>query len=135
MSASKKLIFPAAAAIVAIGAGGWYALRFADRDDESLHVSGNIEAVEVAISFKIPGHVDKRYVDEGEPVKEGQPVAQLETADLQADAALRRAELQAAQAALAELLAGSRPDEIAAAEALRSISVRRCASAPTAAIS
>ena len=36
MTASKKLIFPAAAAIVAIGAGGWYALHFADRDDESL---------------------------------------------------------------------------------------------------
>ena len=26
MTASKKLIFPAAAAIVVIGAGGWYAL-------------------------------------------------------------------------------------------------------------
>ena len=48
---------------------------------------------------------------------EGKPVAQLETADLQADLALRRAELHAAEAALAELLAGSRPDEIAAAEA------------------
>ena len=115
MTASKKLIFPVAAAIVAIGAGGWYALGLAGRGDDSLHVSGNIEAVEVAISFKIPGRVEKRYVDEGQPVYEGQPVAQLETADLQADAALRRGELQAAQAALAELLAGSRPDEIAAA--------------------
>ena len=115
MAASKKLIFPVTAAIMAIGAGGWYALRFTGGDDDSLHVSGNIEAIEVAISFKIPGHVDKRYVDEGDRVKEGQPVAQLETADLEADAALRRAELHAAQAALAELVAGSRPDEIAAA--------------------
>ena len=55
--------------------------------------------------------------DEGDAVHEGQPVAQLETADLQADLALRRAELHAAEAALAELRAGSRPDEIAAAEA------------------
>ena len=115
MTASKKLIFPVAAAIVAIGAGGWYALHFAGSGDDSLHVSGNIEAVEVAISFKIPGRVDKRYVDEGDPVYEGKPVAQLETADLQADAALRRGELHAAEAALAELVAGSRPDEIAAA--------------------
>lgn len=115
MAASRKLIFPAAAVIVAIGAGGWFVLRLAGNGDDSLHVSGNIEAVEVAISFKIPGRVVKRYVDEGDPVKEGQPVAQLETADLQADAALARAQLHAAQAALAELLAGSRPDEIAAA--------------------
>jgi HlyD family secretion protein len=118
MSASKKLIFPVAAAIVAIGAGGWYALNFGGRGDDSLHVSGNIEAIEVAISFKIPGRVDKRYVDEGETVKKGEPVAQLETADLEADAALRRGELRAAQAALAELVAGSRPDEIAAALAV-----------------
>ncbi len=117
MSASKKLIFPVTAAIVAIGGGSWYALHFAGNGDDSLHVSGNIEVVEVAISFKIPGRVDRRYVDEGDPVTIGQPMAQLETADLQADAALARAQLQAAQAALAEMLAGSRPDEIAAAEA------------------
>ena len=86
MTGSKKLIFPVAAAVVAIGAGSWYALHLAGRGDDSLHVSGNIEAVEVAISFKIPGRVDKRNVDEGDAVQEGQPVAQLETADLQADA-------------------------------------------------
>jgi HlyD family secretion protein len=109
------LIFPAAAAIVAIGAGSWYALGLVGRGDDSLHISGNIETVEVAISFKIPGRVDKRYVDEGDPVKKGMAVAELETADLQADRALRRGELHAAEAALAEMVAGSRPDEIAAA--------------------
>ncbi len=115
MTTSKKLIFPIAAAIVAVGGGGWYALRLAGSGEDSLHVSGNIETVEVAISFKIPGRVENRYVDEGEAVYEGKPVAHLEPADLQADAALARGQLQAAEAALAELLAGSRPDEIAAA--------------------
>ena len=114
MRVSRKLILSLAALIAAIGAGGWCALHFAGGNGDAIRLSGNIEAVEVAISFKIPGRVDKRYVDEGQPVYEGKPVAQLETADLQADVALRRAELQAAQAALAELTAGSRPDEIAA---------------------
>jgi HlyD family secretion protein len=41
----------------------------------------------------------------------------LDTADLRADLALRKAELQASQAALAELLAGSRLDEINASRA------------------
>ncbi|MGO9112201.1 MAG: efflux RND transporter periplasmic adaptor subunit [Thermoguttaceae bacterium] len=114
MTTSRKLIFPAAAVIVAIGASGWFALGLARRGDDSLRVSGNIEATEVAISFKIPGRVEKRNFDEGEAVKQGDPMAELETADLQADAALARGQLQAADAALAELLAGSRPDEIAA---------------------
>jgi len=115
MTGSKKLIFPVAAAIVVVGAGGWYTLGLIGRGDDSLRVSGNIEAVEVAISFKIPGRVEKRYVDEGDAVTKGMPLAALETADLQADLALRRGELHAAEAALAELTAGSRTDEIAAA--------------------
>ena len=67
--------------------------------DETIHVSGNIEAIEVPISFKIPGHVQKRFVDEGESVKEGQPV-RLEAADLQAEVAAGRGELQQARATM-----------------------------------
>ena len=89
MTASRKLIFSVTVAVVAISVGSWHALHWAGRGDDSLHLSGNIEAVEVAISFKIPGRVEKRYVDEGEPVYAGKPVAQLETADLQADLVLR----------------------------------------------
>jgi HlyD family secretion protein len=109
---TRILIVLAAVAIVAVGAGGWYAWHFGRSNDQSIHLSGNIEAIEVPISFKIPGHVEKRFLDEGDSVKAGQPIARLESADLQADAAARRGELQAAQAALAEMLAGSRPDEI-----------------------
>ncbi len=69
------------------------------------------------ISFKIAGRVEKRLVDEGDKVTRGQTIAQLDTADLEADVALRRAELGAAQAVLAQLLSGSRPDEIKAAQA------------------
>ena len=117
MNGTKKLIFPMAAALVVVGASGWYVLGWRGHSDDAIHVSGNIEAVEVAISFKIPGRVEKRYVDEGDTVKQGMPLAQLETADLQADVALRRGELHAAEAAQAEMLAGSRPDEIASAKA------------------
>jgi len=116
MTLSKKFAIPLATGLVLLAAGGWYALQLAGGSDDSLHLSGNIETVEVAISFKIPGRVEKRYVDEGEPVQQGKPVAQLETADLQADVALARAQLHAAESALAEMLAGSRPDEIAAAQ-------------------
>jgi HlyD family secretion protein len=119
MNGTKKLIFPMAAALVAVGASSWYVLGWRGHNDDAIHVSGNIEAVEVAISFKIPGRVEKRYVDEGDTVKKGMPLAQLETADLQADVALRCGELHAAEAALAEMLAGSRLDEIASAKAAK----------------
>jgi HlyD family secretion protein len=82
-----------------------------------IRVSGNIEVTDAEVSFKIPGRVDARLVDEGETVKAGQTVARLDSAELTQEVALRRAEVQAVQAALAELEAGSRPEEIAQAEA------------------
>ena len=80
-------------------------------------VSGNIEATDAEVSFKIAGRVDERRIDEGQMVEQGQIVAVLDDADLRAEVDLRRAELEAARAALAELEAGSRPEEIAAARA------------------
>jgi HlyD family secretion protein len=82
-----------------------------------IRVSGNIETTEAQVAFKIAGRVEERLVDEGMMVKQGQVVAKLDTSDLQCNVALRRAEVQAAEAALAALLAGSRPQEIDAAHA------------------
>ena len=69
------------------------------------------------MAFKIPGRVVERDFDEGQMVRQGDKVAVLEDADLRATVALREAELRAAGAALDELLAGSRVEEIAAAKA------------------
>lgn len=82
-----------------------------------LVLSGNIEAVEAQLSFKVPGRVVERAVSEGDPIHRGQLVARLDDTEQVQELAVHRAELAAAQAALAELEAGSRPQEIAAAEA------------------
>ena len=82
-----------------------------------VHVSGNIELTDVEMAFKIPGLVAQRPVDEGYDVRKDQVVAVLETADLEADLAVRRAELGMAKAALEELKAGSRQEEKDAAKA------------------
>ena len=84
---------------------------------DAVRVSGNIEVVDAQVAFKIPGRVEARLVDEGQMLQKGQVVALLDTSDLKHDVELREAEVRAAEAALAELLAGSRPQEIAAAEA------------------
>jgi len=98
--------------------------RFGNRDQgKALRVSGNIEVTSVELSFKIPGRVQDRLVDEGETVKTGQVVARLDPEDLQHETDGRRAEVQAARAALTELETGYRREEIAQADAaLRRIS-------------
>ena len=117
MAMSKKLLASALAIAAALGAGIWYFMLHSRQEVGTLRVSGNIEAVEVNISFKIPGRVVTRLVDEGDRVTKDKVVAELDRADIEADVAVRRAELHVAEAALAELKAGSRPDEILAARA------------------
>jgi HlyD family secretion protein len=82
-----------------------------------IRVSGNIEATIAEVSFKIPGRVTDRPVDEGYMVKKGDLAALLDDSDLKCDVAIRAADLQTAQAVLAELEAGSRPEEIDSAKA------------------
>ena len=106
--------------VIATAAGGGTLYYFRQQNSANqavLRVSGNIEVIQAQISFKIPGKVIARLVDEGEPVRKSQVVARLEDRDLIHNVALRQGELEAAQAALAELKAGSRPQEIAQAKA------------------
>ncbi len=86
-------------------------------DSNRIRASGNIEVTDAEVSFKIGGRVDRRLVDEGQTIRQGETVALLDHSDLQAEAAMRKAELLAAQALLAELEAGSRPLEIEVAKA------------------
>lgn len=82
-----------------------------------IRVSGNIETTEVQVAFKIPGRVVERPVDEGYLLEKNALVAKLDTSDLECNVALRRAEVQAARAALDALEVGSRPEEKDAAKA------------------
>jgi HlyD family secretion protein len=103
--------------VVAVAAVVFSAVR---RDgDEAVRVrfSGNIEVVDVPLSFKTAGRLQERLVDEGDPVHRGQVVARLDTGDQERLAARAEADLHYAEAVLEELLAGSRPEDIRQAEA------------------
>jgi HlyD family secretion protein len=86
-------------------------------DANAIKVSGNIEVIAAEVSFKIPGRVIERTVDEGDIVAMGQTIARLEDADLAHRVDLAKAQVAAAEAVLAQLVAGSRPEEIAQAQA------------------
>jgi membrane fusion protein YbhG len=107
----------AVALLVSAGIAAFAWLKTRSRSSEPIRVSGNIEVTDAELSFKIPGRVEVRLVDEGQTVNSGQTVARLDNEELSQDVSLRRADVRALQAALAELEAGSRPEEIAEAHA------------------
>ncbi|MGD0519483.1 MAG: hypothetical protein ABSA26_18270, partial [Thermoguttaceae bacterium] len=113
-----KILIPILLLAAAGGGVYWFQTnRNKASTSSEIRVSGNIEATITEVSFKIPGRVIQRPVDEGYMVKKGDLAALLDNADLKCDVAIRAADLQTAQAALAELEAGSRQEEIASAKA------------------
>lgn len=82
-----------------------------------IKVSGTVEATSVELSFKVGGRLLRRLVDEGMQVTAGQTVALLEDDELKEERSARGADEKAVRAALADLEAGSRREEIAQGQA------------------
>ncbi len=118
---SLRRILVAILALAGLSAGLAYQFGLVHTKNEvaTATVHGNIEATVVEVSFKIPGWIVRRNFDEGQEIHEGDVVAELEKADLDADVAARQAEFDAARAACDEAERGSRPEEIDAARAAR----------------
>ena len=114
----KKLKIFIPVLVVAVAASAYYLYFKKDANPNQIKVSGNIEVTTVGVGFKIAGHVDRRLVDEGESVKKGQSVAEMETADLELEVANAKAQLLATKATLAQLTNGSRPQDVSAARAI-----------------
>ncbi len=87
------------------------------RDPNTIRISGNIEVVSVDLSFRIPGRMIARPLDEGMTVKRGQVAALLDSTELQHDIALQTANLEAARAQLLQLEHGSLAEDIRSGEA------------------
>lgn len=82
-----------------------------------IKVFGTVEATTAELSFKVGGRLSRRLVDEGMLVTAGQTVALLEDDELKQERSARSADEMVQRAALADLEAGSRREEIAQAEA------------------
>jgi len=116
MKGKAKLVLLIPALAVAGVLAYLHVTRQLERESGVLRVSGNMEVTDVDLSFRIPGWVDKRLVDEGQRVAKDQIVALLDPTELAQQVELNNREVAAAQAVLAELVAGSRPEEVAEAE-------------------
>lgn len=115
MHSRARIIIPILIVIIAIGV---YLSVFSHKENPNrLVISGNIEIVDSQLSFRIPGMVTDRYVDEGDDVAEGQQVASLDKTNQELLVAQAEANVGYVTAILAELQAGTRPEEIQRAAA------------------
>ncbi len=114
----KKILLPMVlVAVAAAAAIGWFRLRPAAGPMGSLRLYGNVEIREAQLAFNASEHLERILVEEGDRVKKGQLLAVLHQGIYKARVAEAKARVAARQQVLQKLLAGSRPEEIAKAEA------------------
>ncbi len=89
-----------------------------DRDDDlRLVFSGNVEVTEVDAGFKYAGRIRELPVEEGQKVRKGERLAELDSAELESQVRQGKAYLDEARIKLEELKAGARPQEVEHAKA------------------
>ncbi|AJE04164.1 efflux RND transporter periplasmic adaptor subunit [Geobacter pickeringii] len=113
----KKKVVIIVLVLLAAAVALWFATSRRSPSDGSIAVSGNIEVTDVEVSFKVPGKVRERLVDEGETVKAGQVVARLDDEDRRLEVAQQERQVEGLAAALREQENGFRREEIAQADA------------------
>lgn len=113
-----KKIIPIVLLVAAVAGASAY--HFVTRDnqraDSPLKLSGNIEAHESVVGFKVPGRVVELPVEEGQLVKAGDLLARLDQTDYRQQVALDEALVRTREAELNLSLAGSRVQEKRSAE-------------------
>lgn len=114
---NKKPIV-AAAVLLAVAAGvwGWRAHNMPAADGP-ITLYGNVDQRQVALAFNASERIATLLVHEGEQVKAGQLLGELDTRSLQLKLAVAKAQSAVSEQALLKLRTGSRPEELAQANA------------------
>src|SRR5262249_44853803 len=86
------------------------------QSENDIVLSGNIEAHESLVTFKVSGRIIELPVEEGQFVQAGALLAQLEDADYRQKVRIDEASVRVRKSNLALTLAGTRQQEIKAAE-------------------
>jgi HlyD family secretion protein len=102
----------------AVAAGVYYYPRLTQKAApvNQLALSGNIEAHESLVGFKVPGRIVELPVEEGQQVEQGALLARLDDADLKQRIRIDEATVGVRESNLALTLAGTRQQEVKAAQ-------------------
>jgi HlyD family secretion protein len=106
-----------AAALLAGGATVAWQLRAPERQTGTLTLYGNVDLRQVSLSFGVSERILRLDVDEGQQVRPGQVLGELDTRTLKLRLDQARAQAEAQRQALRRLQVGSRPEEVAQARA------------------
>jgi HlyD family secretion protein len=104
------------AAAIAAGVFLYPRLTRKTEPQDQLTLSGNIEAHESLVSFKVPGRIVDLPVEEGQRVVPGALLARLDDADYRQRVRIGEATVNVRESNLALMLAGTREQEVKAAE-------------------
>jgi len=101
-----------------VAAGVYFYPRFAGKPAPAnqLTLSGNIEAHESLVSFKVAGRIVALPIEEGQQVEQGALLARLEDADYKQRVRVDEAGVRVRESDLALTLAGTREQEVKAAQ-------------------
>lgn len=115
----RKPIVLSIIALVSIAAAAWMAwsMLAGDEEPDTLTLYGNVDIRELELGFRVPGRLLAMRVDEGDAVEAGQVLAELDAQPFRDALAAADARVRQAEAQLAKLSNGSRPQEIVQAEA------------------
>ena len=103
---------------VTLGIGGWlYFDGFRSQGAAFLTLYGNIDIREIRAAFNNNGPVTRMFVQEGDRVRKGQLIAEIDDTRYKAALEQAKGQMRNQQQVLARMLAGSRPEEIAQAKA------------------
>jgi HlyD family secretion protein len=116
-SRSRILLLVVVAVAAVAGVLAWYQLRGEAAPEDVLVLYGNVEVRDVDLAFNVEGRLEEMLVEEGDRVEQGQTLARLDPSYLESALAVAEARADAQRAVVAKLEAGSRPAEIARAEA------------------
>src|SRR5215510_3596341 len=114
MKDKKKKAIVVAAVLLLIGVCGF---AWRNHGANGLIVSGTLEARNITVGSKVGGRVSRVLVHEGNRVEPNQLLVEFDSAELEGQLLQAHGRVEAAKANLAKMLRGSRPEEIAEADA------------------
>lgn len=112
----KPLIAGAVVLVAAAAFAAWYFNR-QPADAHQLMLYGNVDLRQVSLAFNGSERIARLDVQEGDHVKAGQVLGQLDTRTLALQAAQADAQIASQSQVLQRLKAGSRPEEVAQSQA------------------
>ncbi|MCJ2186297.1 efflux RND transporter periplasmic adaptor subunit [Novosphingobium beihaiensis] len=108
----KKSVIGAALLAVLVGATAIWLVSRSGRDANTLVLQGNVDLRQVSLAFDGNGRIEALHAEEGDRVKAGALLAELDTQTLSLQAEQAKAKMAADRQTLLRMEHGSRPEEI-----------------------